>query len=166
MNTTTDVGGRVIIPKRLRDLAGLTPGCSLRVSCILRLVAEWHEPHEATKKGYRARLHRGEKAVIPVHALLECYSVFTRLPPPLRTPPESAAEVLTKYFAGADLIGLPADAGWPLILSASSLRIAGGRVYDAAIAMAAVEAGATAVITWNTKRFLGLPFASLLVTQP
>jgi len=31
MNTTMDAGGRVVIPKRLRDLAGLTPGCSLRV---------------------------------------------------------------------------------------------------------------------------------------
>lgn len=139
---------------------------ALDTSCVLPLVAEWHEQHEATTKGYRTRLNRGEKAVIPVHALLECYSVLTRLPPPLRTPPESAAEVLTKYFADAELIGLPADAGWFLIRSASTLGIAGGRVYDAAIAMAVVEAGATVIITWNTKHFLGLPFARLLVTQP
>jgi len=31
MNTTMDNGGRVVIPKRIRDLAGLTPGVEVAV---------------------------------------------------------------------------------------------------------------------------------------
>ena len=130
------------------------------------LVAEWHEHHEPTTKSYRARLNRGETPVIPVHALLECYSVLTRLPHPLRTNPESAAQVLTNYFADAEIAGLESNLGWSVIRSASALGIGGGRIYDAAIAAAVAEAGATVLVTWNVKHFLGCSPASLQIVQP
>ena len=138
----------------------------LDTSCVLPLVAEWHEHHEPTTKSYRARISRSETPVIPVHALLECYSVLTRLPHPLRTNPEAAAEVLTKYFADVEIAGLESNLGWFLIRSASALGIGDGRIYDAAIAAAVAEAGATILVTWNVKHFLGCSPASLQVVQP
>lgn len=33
MKTTIDSAGRIVIPKKLRDQAGLTPGMELEVSC-------------------------------------------------------------------------------------------------------------------------------------
>ena len=138
----------------------------LDASCLVPLVAEWHEHHEQTTKDYRARLRRGEHPVIPVHALLESYSVLTRLPPPLKTPPESAAEVLTKYFANVEIAGLESKLGWFVIRSSSALDIAGGRIYDAAIAAAAAEAGASVLVTWNVKHFLGFSLLGVQVVQP
>lgn len=138
----------------------------LDTSCLLPLVAEWHEHHEQTTKHYRTRLERGEHPVIPVHALLECYSVLTRLPHPLKTTPESAAEVLTKYFADVEIAGLESRVGWFVIRSSSLLRITGGRVYDAAIAAAAAEAGVTVLVTWNVRHFLGFAPPGLEVVQP
>jgi predicted nucleic acid-binding protein len=132
----------------------------------LPLVAEWHEHHEPTTKNYQARLSRGETPVIPVHALLECYSVLTRLPHPLRTNPESAAQVLTNYFADTEIAGLESNLGWFVIRSASALGIGGARIYDAAIAAAVAEAGAIVLVTWNVKHFLGCSPASLQIVQP
>ena len=138
----------------------------LDTSCLLPLVAEWHEHHELTTKHYRARLDRGEHAVVPVHALLECYSVLTRLPHPLKTTPESAVEVLTKYFTDVEIAGLDASLGWLVVRSAAVMGIGGGRIYNAAVAAAAAEAGATVLVTWNVKHFLGIVPSGLQVVQP
>jgi len=138
----------------------------LDTSCLIPLVAEWHQHHDQTTKSYRARLDQGEKPVIPIHALLECYSVLTRLPHPLRTDPETAGQVLTKYFEEAEIAGLESNAGWFIIRSAASLGIGGGRVYDAAIATAVAEAGATVLVTWNVKHFLGFSRPGLAVRDP
>lgn len=138
----------------------------LDTSCLLPLVAEWHERYEQTTRDYRSRLDRGQHPVIPVHALLECYSVLTRLPHPLKTAPESAVDVLTKYFADVELAGLESRVGWFVIRSSSSWRITGGRVYDAAIAAAAMEAGASVLVTWNVRHFLGFAPPGLQVVQP
>ena len=85
---------------------------------------------------------------------------------PLRTNPESAAQVLTNYFADAEIAGLESNLGWFVIRSASALGIGGGRIYDAAIAAAVAEAGATVLVTWNVKHFLGCSPASLQIVQP
>jgi len=138
----------------------------LDTSCVLPLVAEWHEHHEPTTKSYRARLSSGETPVIPVHALLECYSILTRLPHPLRTNPESAAQVLTKYFGDVEIAGLESSLGWSVIRSASTLGIGGGRVYDAAIAAVIAEAGAIVLVTWNVRHFLGCSPAGLQIVHP
>jgi predicted nucleic acid-binding protein len=146
--------------------ASLPVRFALDTSCLIPLVAEWHQQHDQTTKSYRARLDRGEKPVIPIHALLECYSVLTRLPHPVRTDPETAAQVLAKYFEEAEIAGLEGSAGWSIIRSAASLSIGGGRVYDAAIARAATEAGAVILVTWNVKHFLGFSPPGLAVRDP
>jgi hypothetical protein len=80
--------------------------------------------------------NRREVALVG-HALAETYSVLTRLPGDLRLDPVDAARLLRERF------------GPPLVLGAASSRrvaetlarmgVAGGAVYDALVALAAVE---------------------------
>lgn len=74
------------------------------------------------------------------HALAETYSVLTRLPGDVRLAPEDAVRLLEERFVAP--LALSADA-WvrlPALLSAHG--IAGGAVYDALVALAALEHGA------------------------
>jgi hypothetical protein len=69
--------------------------------------------------------------------LAETYSVLTRLPADLRLEPTDAARLLRERFA-RPLVLAPAAAG-RLPDTLSRLGIAGGAVYDALVALAAVE---------------------------
>lgn len=71
------------------------------------------------------------------HALAETYSVLTRLPGDLRVLPEDAARLLTTRFSRPLLLGPEVTGRLPDVLS--HLDIAGGAVYDALVALAAVE---------------------------
>jgi uncharacterized protein with PIN domain len=130
------------------------------------LLAEWHQHHERTTRNYRARIGRGEQPVIAALALLECYSVLTRLPHPVRTPPDIAEQVLTRYFADVEVAGLAPDTGWRAIRSLAALELGGGRIYDAAIAFTVAGAGASVLLTWNVKRSLTLAPPGLEIQQP
>lgn len=71
------------------------------------------------------------------HALAETYSVLTRLPGDLRLAPADAARLLDERFARRLLLGAGTAAHLPAVLS--RLGVAGGAVYDALVALAAVE---------------------------
>lgn len=71
------------------------------------------------------------------HAALETYSVLTRLPPPLRLAPRTAAQVIEANFPASAF--LDAAAARELLASLASLDIAGGSVYDALVATAAKQ---------------------------
>ena len=71
------------------------------------------------------------------HALPETYSVLTRLPGDLRLTPLDAARLLRERFGPPLVLGGRASAR--LVARLSSLGIAGGAVYDALVALAAVE---------------------------
>jgi predicted nucleic acid-binding protein len=107
-------------------------------SILIAALQEWHAAHESAA----AVMRRGQIR-LPVHVLAETYSTLTggRVKP--RTHPRTAAAALQR---------LP---GPPLALSAAGYlatmrRVAeqglvGGAVYDALVAVTALEAGATLV---------------------
>lgn len=74
------------------------------------------------------------------HALAETYSVLTRLPGDLRLAPADAARLLADRFVEPFLLGADTARGLPAVLSRHG--IAGGAVYDALVALAALEHGA------------------------
>ena len=78
------------------------------------------------------------------HALAETYSVLTRLPGDARLSGGDAARLLVSRF-GAPLV-LSAKAGRRLPDVLARLGIVGGAVYDALVAMAALEHGAQLAI--------------------
>lgn len=90
--------------------------------------ASWHEVHEPAAAELR------EHPQITAHALLETFSVLTRLPAPHRARPELVGRFLDAAFSGE-----------PLSLDAASYRrlvtarlpdvgVHGGATYDAVIA--------------------------------
>ena len=104
-------------------------------SVAVPLLVRSHHDHAAV-----VRWWAGQEITLSGHALVETYSVLTRLPGDARLSPADAARLLTARF--------PA----PLVLSSSRVRklpatlsrlgIAGGAVYDALVALAAKEHGA------------------------
>jgi predicted nucleic acid-binding protein len=126
-----------------------------------------HAQHRRTLVSYEKLLAQGAQPVIPAHAILECFSVLTRLPAPYRLTPETARVALERTFAETAIIaGMNPERVWSMIEMLSRLGLGGGRVYDAAISQSVVDAGATLLLTWNTKHFLPIATAGLDVCEP
>jgi predicted nucleic acid-binding protein len=123
-------------------------------SVIVAALSTWDVRYESTRRTLD-RLAGEHTMILPLHVLLESYSVMTRLPPPLRTTPEQAFEVLRSTFGHMPVAGLAADDVWQLLESFANRGMYGGRIYDAVIAHAARKAGAEAILTFNVRDFLG-----------
>jgi predicted nucleic acid-binding protein len=104
-------------------------------SVAVALLVQTHRAH-----GSVVRWWAGRELALSGHALAETYSVLTRLPADLRLAPADAARLLDERFAAPLLLGLDTAGRLPEVLSL--LGIAGGAVYDALVALAAVEHGA------------------------
>ena len=75
------------------------------------------------------------------HAAFETFSVLTRLPPPLRRDAATVSELLEANFPSSRF--LSEGGAVALFGRLPGLGISGGSVYDALVASAAAEAGAT-----------------------
>lgn len=105
-------------------------------SVVVAAFAGWHDGHDAAL-GVLARRPR-----LPVHVLLESYSVLTRFPPPHRTSPATATAFLESRFAEPPIGLSPAECR-RLVADAAKNGVAGGAISDALIAWTAKRAGAT-----------------------
>ena len=123
-------------------------------SVAVPFVLESHTAHEVVRRHLGAR-----PVVLTGHSLAETYAVLTRLPGDARVAPVDAARLLA------------ADFGRPVILSAKSastlattlapLGVAGGAVYDALVALTALQGGL--VLATRDKRAAGT-YAAIGVT--
>ena len=120
----------------------------LDTSCLIALLFNWHQSHSPTLAEYETRRRRKEVPVIPAHALLESFSVMTRLPAGKGLYPGDARNLLAGNF------------------ELTLRRIAGGIVYDAVIARSAHQAGARVLLTWNVRDMLRVAPLGLAVRQP
>jgi len=140
---------------------------ALDSSYLIPLLSDWHEHHAKTLRSYQQCSDHGKQILLPVHAILECYSVLTRVPAPYRLPPEIARQALEENFASTALVvGVKASGIWERIESLAGLGLGGGRVYDALIAWCAADAGATVLLTWNLKHFKTMALPDLEVREP
>lgn len=78
---------------------------------------------------------------LPAHALIETYSVLTRLPGGARLLPSDAAQLIGERFGPP--VMLDAESTSNLIDELAKANIAGGAVYDALIAITVLKAGGT-----------------------
>jgi predicted nucleic acid-binding protein len=108
------------------------PDLLIDTSVAVALVVADHDHHVATVDALT-----GRNLGLAGHAAFETFSVLTRLPPPLRLTPTAAAELLVRNFPESCFLG--ADAAQRLFTQLSSLRIAGGSIYDALVGATAVE---------------------------
>lgn len=81
----------------------------------------------------------GREVALSGHAFAETYAVLTRLPADVRLAPLDAARLLLERFAAPLVLG--ADTSARVVDLLSEVGIAGGAVYDALVALAAVEHG-------------------------
>jgi hypothetical protein len=96
------------------------------------LLVQTHRAHEEVVSWWA-----GRELALSAQALAETYSVLTRLPGDLRVPPLEAARLLRKRFGEPLTLKRATTASLPDGLS--RLGISGGAVYDALVALTAVE---------------------------
>ncbi|MGC0252356.1 PIN domain-containing protein [Pseudactinotalea sp. Z1748] len=120
---------------------------------VIAAFASWHEAHEV------ARNEVARRPGIAAHAMVEVYSVLTRLPAPHRAHPSIVARYLDAVFPEAPLmLAAPAyrDA---IVRELPNSGISGGPSYDALIAATVREASGTLVTldrrAMSTYRLLG-----------
>lgn len=113
----------------------MSAALALDTSVAVPLLVQTHRAHQAVVGWWDART-----VALSGHALAETYSVLTRLPGDLRLAPAAAARLVRERFA-PPLLLLPETARrLPDVLG--DLEIAGGAVYDAMVALAALDHGA------------------------
>jgi len=105
-------------------------------SVVVAAFASWHEAHRQCAQ-LLARRPR-----LPAHALIESYSVLTRLPAPHRAAASIVAEFLADRFPQRPLV-LPAGSLSAFVAGAAAAALTGGAVYDALIAATAKHASST-----------------------
>lgn len=126
-------------------------------STLVAHFCSWHEQHGQATAELQRRLERGEAMILASHALLEAYSVLTRLPSPYRVAAIDAVSMLDAAIARAHgVVALDASAHIDLLRAAPERGIAGGRTYDAVIAACARQAGARFLLTFNAGHFQSL----------
>jgi len=157
--------------RRRRSEAGLVRESgagptALDTSCLVALLSPWHEHHAATLERVNELLGRGHLLVAPAPALVETYSVLTRMPAPYRSPARVVHAALTATCARWETPALTGREYAEMLAELAGAGVAGGRVYDAVIAACARKAGAARLLTWNAAHFVGLAGESLRVAAP
>ena len=113
----------------------MTAPLALDTSVAVPLLVATHADHAAVTRWWA---NRG--VALAGHALAETYSVLTRLPGDLRLSGADAVRLLTARFEPP--LMLSAKAGRRLPETLAGMGIVGGAVYDALVALAALEHGA------------------------
>ncbi len=112
-------------PARPRPLA-------IDTSVAVPLLVSTHTAHSVVTAWWS-----GRTVALSGHAAAETYAVLTRLPGDVRVAPTDAARLLSERFARTLLLTPETTAQLPHRLA--DLQIAGGAVYDAMVALAALE---------------------------
>lgn len=122
-------------------------------SCLVAAVCSWHEHHPATVEELARRTRRREEIVMAAPALIEAYSVLTRLPPPYRLRRADALAVMEGSWSGVEVTALAGTEIWPLLRGLPEPGIAGGSTYDAVVGACARKARVDVILTWNVADF-------------
>ncbi len=141
-------------------------GTALDTSVIIAGLLKWHEFHSRARPALESALESEDSVILPVHALVEAYSVLTRLPPPRRLSPEQASAMLTESLReDVRLVGVVEET-WSVIEELAERALGGGLAYDAVILASARKAGATRILTLNGRHFRRLADEGLEVWEP
>ena len=136
-------------------------------SCLVPLVSSWHEHHEATLSTLETLKKQNNNLMVAAHAVLECFSVLTRLPERIRITPREASERLFENIAqNFQMIGVDPDTCWAAVRHLSYRDLSGGLIYDAIIAHSCASAGATILLTWDVQDFLRVAPPGLTIQEP
>lgn len=108
---------------------------ALDTSLAVPALLAWHEAHDQARAAAR-------DGVIPAHALLEAYSVLTRLPAPHRLTPDVASDLLAGWFPAERILVPDLDLTVSLVPRLAEAGVTGGAAYDALVGLTAAQQGA------------------------
>jgi predicted nucleic acid-binding protein len=136
-------------------------------SCLVPLMSSWHPHHEATVRTLEALKQRKALLITSTQAVVECFSVLTRLPNQIRIPPREAYErIRENLFGNFQVVGFDPNTCWLTLDAVSARDLGGGLIYDAIIAHSCAQAGASILLTWNVQDFIRIAPAGLNVRNP
>ena len=142
------------------------PIVAVDTNVVVAGLLAWHEQHGPALSLLQRHLASGS-LVLPAPALVESYSVLTRLPPPWRLAPADVATLLTRTFRERSrLVGLGEDEPWFLLGHAVERGVAGGSIHDAHILACAKKAGASVMATFNRRHFAQLDLEGIELLVP
>lgn len=136
-------------------------------SCLIAGMVQTHAHHKRTVP-WLNRASCGEiTGLVCTHSLAETYAILTTLPLLPKIQLTAALLGIRQNLAAFELIPLTQQDYQDTLEEIVSLGLAGGVVYDALAAKAALIAGAGILLTLNAKHFLRLgPATSALVLEP
>lgn len=108
---------------------------ALDTSVVVAALLDWHEAHEPARRAANG-------GAIPAHALLESYSVLTRLPAPHRVGPDVARSLLAGWFPSERILLPGSGLVRSIVDRLAEAGIGGGAAYDALIGLTAADHGA------------------------
>jgi predicted nucleic acid-binding protein len=140
---------------------------ALDTSVIIAGLLEWHENHDVCHAALDDALGATAGVALPLPALIESYSVMTRLPAPHRLSPADALALLESTFRGAaKVVVVKPGKLWSELGSWSRTGVSGGRAYDAHILACARSAAATKLLTLNGRHFSPLAGDDIEIVVP
>ncbi len=139
---------------------------ALDTSVLVEMVNASSARHEPTRLGFERYRAEGAEFILAEHAILEAFSVLSRAPAPIGIRPADAERALQDRFGKMRIAPIGQGLAWHTISHTLARGYWGGRVYDAIIALAAFEAGARTILTWDVADFLSIAPAGLEVRQP
>src|ERR1700719_2827544 len=110
------------------------PEILVDTSVAIALLVADHEHHAATLKAIGHR-----RAGLAGHAAFETFSVLTRMPAPIRRPPDVVAQLMAENFPENRY--LSQAAANELVGRLVGAHVSGGAVYDALVGATAAEHG-------------------------
>ncbi len=109
-----------------------TPRLLLDTSAAVALVVTDADLHLAARAATR-----GHRLGLAGHALVETYSVLTRLPPPHRLRPEHVDRLIRHNFP--DTVALPEGVFTSIVTALAAAGVSGGAAYDGLVAAASIH---------------------------
>jgi toxin FitB len=134
-------------------------------SVLVASLSDDHTFHGQALRALEQALDEGELA-IPLPALVETYSVLTRMPAPHRLRAGVAEELLTRSFGECRVLTVPSRQIWGHLGKWAAAEIGGGAVYDALILACCAHGAASRLLTFNRRHFERLAPADFEIVVP
>jgi len=123
-------------------------------SVIVAAHMSWHPDHARATAAILSSFGPNKRVVVPIPALIQSYSVMTRMPVGHRVRPHEARDALRASLTDdVDLVAHDGAACWDLLDGAVAKGVSGGGIHDADILACAERAGANRLLTLNPADF-------------
>jgi toxin FitB len=140
---------------------------ALDSSVIVAGLLSWHEHHGAALSALQTAIADRAELIVPAPALVEAYSVMTRLPVPHRLAPARAAEILALNLRDRSrVVSIEPTGVWTMLDGLAAADLGGGLTYDAQILTCALQAGARRLLTLNRRDFDRLETGGIVIIDP